>query len=84
MGWSIFGFVLYKVATSTDNTKVYNPFEILNIAMVDIIFPFLPDHVFMSKTGHVSKRHQVTLQEALAEIVSAASCTLHDLRVLIH
>lgn len=34
VGWSMFAFVAYKVAISKHDNKVYNPFEILDIAMV--------------------------------------------------
>ena len=33
-GWSLFALVAFKVAKSKIDTKVYNPFEILDLSMV--------------------------------------------------
>jgi translocation protein SEC63 len=37
MGWSLFGYVSYKVANASLDNKIYDPFEILGIRMVSLV-----------------------------------------------
>lgn len=55
VGWSLLGFVLYKVATSKDNTKVYNPFEILNLAMGTSVKDIKSHYKKLSRKFHPDK-----------------------------
>lgn len=41
IGWSLFGYISYKVANATLDNKVYDPFEILGIRTVSPGFPLL-------------------------------------------
>ncbi len=34
IGWSIVAFFLYKISNTENNTKLYDPFEILGISTV--------------------------------------------------
>jgi hypothetical protein len=76
----------YKVATTTIDNKIYDPFEILGIKLVGsdpFSFsqrPFDSKHKFVMvdslhdahvSTGYFREGHQVPLQETLQNIVSA-------------
>lgn len=54
-GWSFFGFVVYKVATSKNDTKVYNPFEILGINMGTSVKEIKSHYKKLSRKFHPDK-----------------------------
>ncbi|KAG5645765.1 hypothetical protein DXG03_005302 [Asterophora parasitica] len=61
-GWSLLGFICYKVANATLDNKIYDPFEILGI----------------SAARYGGKGDQISLQEAFQALVGAlldTSCT---------
>lgn len=74
IGWSAFGYLAYKVATTESDTKVYNPFEILGLGTV--CTPPDPRLLHCSLfTGYHGERDQITLQEAIQSPVRhSTSC----------
>ena len=82
LGWAVFGLLSYKVANTTIENKIYDPFEILGIGSVsnDPSAPFAscidlywvgPLHHAHVFTGYFREGHQVPLQETLQNIVIA-------------
>ncbi|GJE83968.1 DnaJ-domain-containing protein [Phanerochaete sordida] len=54
-GWSIFAFVVYKVASSKIESKVYNPFEILDISMGTSVKEIKSHYKKLSRKFHPDK-----------------------------
>ena len=69
VGWTLCGFLAYKAITNKTETKVYNPFEILDISTVCNLIVIIVIFTHCRDIERHHKRHQVALQEALPEIV---------------
>lgn len=70
VGWTLFGFVAYKVATTEVLNKVYDPFEILGLKSVRHFF-FVPISV------HVSSRESPLRRSSRITRNCLVYCTLN-------
>ena len=67
-GWSITAFFAYKILTAENVSKIYNPFEILDISTVGSFTPnSLQFGVLMCVISERDGQgHQISLQEAIS------------------
>lgn len=77
-GWALLAFLAYQVATSTVESKIYNPFEILGLRSVRSTWHFLSITAFISCTCYcaelIREGDSLPLQEAVSPIVRLPVC----------
>ena len=72
VGWAVFAFLVTRVSSAGSGSKLYDPYEILDIKKVR--GPFVKVHqvdkfLIHFSSGHHGEGDQVTVQEAFPEIV---------------